>query len=524
LAYRAAARAVSAYLRAGNRDASVYAMGSLGGPDAVYGVSDVDLIVVVPADASRAGDARDAMKWRWERICRLVPPLRELVFVAVYEDHELRRAAGCSPWPRARAHQTAPAGRALFRPGPFVDPVGVAFRPGLEPPVAAWRLLAGPDRLAPTGTPEAHQRARIALGELQYWWRFAFGACAGPPGPRTAYLCVKLASEPARVWLWLVHDQRVSSRREALERGVEALPEEREAFERALALQKALPRSPESPLDQMLESFLRLTSRITEWLGAEVEADGVEEVRLLWGNEDELVLAPRARDPLHATLGTRPFLLPLVDWRAVVWPAAPDEAFAPISGSPADPATLGAAAIAGRSGPYPALRFENLLVLASHEHRRTLLRAVSCPLTDPISFALLDGAAAARFSRAPGWSIRETAQRAVAEHRAWLAAGGRTGSSTQALGLLFTAARAGLLLESLEADEPELALTASAVAESLAASGRAPRSVSESSYEAYVACRRAGGSSPGRHLAELRRCVLALPAYRETPSPVASVA
>lgn len=523
-AYRAVARGVSAYLRAGRRGASVYAIGSLGGPDAVYGISDIDLTVVVPTGPGRPGEARDAVNRRWERLCRMAPSLRQLVFVAVYEEHELRRAANGSPCLRsARWTSGARAAQPLFRPGPFVDPAEVACRPILEPPASAWRLLAGQRRLPATREPDAHQRGMIAWLELQHWWRYAFGVAARPDGPRTAYLCVKLASEPARIWLWLVHGERVSSRRQALARGGKVLPEERPFFERALALYGALAQSPNPPLVEMLEGFFRLTRRIADRLAAEVEAAGVQEVRLTWGQDDELVAAPSALDPLDALLGARPRLLPLVDWRALVWPSAPDEAFAPVPGHPTDLTTLGAAAVAGRAGPYAALRDGDLFVLPAPLKRRTLLRAVQSPVTDPLSFALLDGAPVARVSRAPGWSIHDTAIRATAEHRAWLEAGGATGDATvDALGLLFTAARVGLLLESLESGQPELALTVAAVAESLGASGRVARSVADSSYEAYRACR-SGGSPLASVMADLRKCVMALPAYRD-PAPVVACA
>ena len=185
-------------------------------------------------------------------------------------------------------------------------------------------------------------------------------------------------------------------------------------------------------------------------------------------------------------------------------------------GHPADPATLEAATMAGRGGAYPALRHDDLLVLPAQPQRRTLLRAVQSPLTDPVSFAVLDGSPVARFSRAAGWSIAETAGRAVAEHRAWLRAGRRTGATSgETLGLLFAAARAGLLLESLESPEPELALTVAAVARSLSDGGRMTEAGSESAYQAYLESRSGGSPPPARVLADLRRCVLALPGYRD---------
>ena len=37
------------------------------------------------------------------------------------------------------------------------------------------------------------------------------------------------------------------------------------------------------------------------------------------------------------------------------------------------------------------------------------------PITDPVSFALMEGAATAAFPNATGWSARDTARRGVAE-------------------------------------------------------------------------------------------------------------
>ncbi len=164
----------------------------------------------------------------------------------------------------------------------------------------------------------------------------------------------------------------------------------------------------------------------------------------------------------------------------------------------------------------------DLLVLPAQPHRRTLLRAVQSPLTDPVSFAVLDGSPVARFSRAAGWSIEETASRAVAEHRAWLRAGGTGATSGETLGLLFAAARAGLLLESLESPEPELALTVAAVARSLSDGGWMTEAGAESACQAYLKSRSGGSSPPARVLADLRRCVLSLPGYRAlvgSPAP-----
>ena len=45
-----------------------------------------------------------------------------------------------------------------------------------------------------------------------------------------------------------------------------------------------------------------------------------------------------------------------------------------------------------------------------------------CEVTDPVSFALARGALVANFPNVPGFSIQDTARRALAEHAAWLGA------------------------------------------------------------------------------------------------------
>jgi hypothetical protein len=324
-----------------------------------------------------------------------------------------------------------------------------------------------------------------------------------------------------RVLLWLTHGERVRDRRAALRRAIELFPEEGEAVRFALDLDAELRRSPAPPLGQALAHLVRLTSRIAARLAEDVEPAGATDVELVWGGEAELAIGARARDPLRALLGREPALLPLADWRALVRPQSPDETFAPIPGSAADPGTLGAAALAGRSGPYPSLSADGLLVLPTAAvPGRTRLRAVQCPLTDPVSFALLEGSESAAFPNAAGWSIHDTAARAVDSHRAALPAATAHGG-VDALAALLTAARAGLLLEGVEAGAPRLALTAAAVAAELDARAERDGDVGRGAYESYAEARADGGEPNGTTVDALRDRVLALPAYAVSAEGVA---
>lgn len=516
--YQLVARGLMAYLRRGHPGSSAYLLGSVAGSGAVHGVSDIDLVVIVDAPEGASGQARSAVERRWDRLRGRFPSLDGLVYLAVYEGAELERAAAGSPCltfgldsPEAEAR-----GEALFQPS-LVDPAALTTRPGLHHPMTDWRLLGGSERRPPTTGTDPQQRRLAAWLELQYWWRYVFDACVAPGGPRKAYLSVKLASEPVRVWHWVVSGTPPPTRRDALQRGPELFPEERRTFDRACELLDALHRSPDPALPDFLPAFVRLTARVGERLQTEVESAGFTEVRLLDG---ELALGARAEDPLRALTSRRPRLLPLVDWRALARPALPDEAFSPITGSATDTATIADAAMAGRSGPYPVLRDDRLLTLPTSLRRRAVLRSVQCPVTDPVSFALLDGAPFARFPNVRGWSIEDTSTRAVAEHRAWLAAHPDHGDDgVEALGMLFSAARAALLLESVRGGAPELALTAEAVARQLGDRRPDAGSVPMDSYDEYRTCRARSGQPTAASVSALRACVLSLAPYAHISGP-----
>ena len=183
-------------------------------------------------------------------------------------------------------------------------------------------------------------------------------------------------------------------------------------------------------------------------------------------------------------------------------PELPDELFVPVPGRPDDPDALAAA---GRER-LGVVRDRDVLVQAGPA--AGTLRGAQTPVTDPVSAALLDASREAVFPSLPGWSARDCALRAVAEHRSWLAAQpAALHANDRALGLLFTAARAALFLQSLDGDRPTLALTAAATAEAL---GDSDRALAE-----LEACR-GGTRAPDRDVLDsFRACVEALPPYAE---------
>jgi hypothetical protein len=534
---------VVAAVFARTNSASVYVKSSFGFGDPVYGVSDIDLVIVVPSARDPVADTRAVanVKRRWSKILRVFPPLHELFDIFVYDSQSLSDAVSAPCFTFGLDRQPPRAG--YLGPEPLLDPLGLQERPELYGAPREWRLVGGrPADVAPPPDEVSYRRLASWL-DLQLWWRYVFPACVDPHGPYLPYLCVKLVAEPARIWLWLAHGEQLFSRVDVLQRALQRLPEEENAFRSALELHRALPTSPAPPLGETLPHLVRLSSLIANELCHQLEPAGATEVQLTGD-------AGQAITDGGVSSSSRTPWLPLVDWRARTVPPLPDEVFSLIEADPGDPFALAAAAVAGSVGEYPVLRADKLLILpaaregegghASDPHgsgrfQRAKLRGIQCPPTDPVSFALADGNGTALFPNVPGWSAHDSARRAVAEHAAWLAAGRTDGNvrgwvaaqtaaappSAVSLGRLFTAARAGLFLDSL-AGKPELALTVRTVASMLADRDPAEAAVVEDAVASYADWRGEHAAPPAPKLVEAFATVVAkLPAYdpRRTARP-----
>jgi nucleotidyltransferase-like protein len=505
---------IAQIMRWKRRDSTLYLKGSFAHGDPVYGISDIDMIFVVPDDPRRAGENRERARRRWERLRGVISPLRYLVqHFWIYEDAELAAATSstCLTYGlESSSSSNGPAEHLGSRP--LVDEMGLLAHPPLFGPERDWLLLAGRDR-RPAGTVPDAQDRRIAgwLG-LQYLWWPAYLACLQPNAPHVPFLCVKFVADPVRIWLWMARGEQVLRRRDVLERGLVALPEEEHALRRALELLGALPRSPKAPLGEFLPFLVRLSARIADRIAADLAEDGITDVRLVVGKEADLAVPDDAGTRLRQLLpsdwqGRR---LPLVDWRALVSPLLPDETFLPIPGDPSDPGTVRAAVRVMDRGQYAALRAHGLLFFPVGAH--SLLRTVQCAITDPVSFAVADGRPRASFPDVRGWAASDCARRAVAEHRAWLQSR-PAGDGLGQLGRLMTAARAGLFLESLEAGDPELALPVGAVAERLAARDSRASSAATDAGEMFRTCRRDNRTPPASLIVAMDGIVRRLPAY-----------
>jgi hypothetical protein len=501
------------WLRAGDHRATAYATRGSGTRSVLHGISDIDLAVVVSADPGCPGRARARVLARQDRLRRTLPWLARTVLdqPVVLEEDELAEAAAAS----ALLSGLTPGSPAsvFYGPASSQDRIGLQENPGVGGPLAAWRRVGGAPRGLPRIAPE-HSAVRIAAWlELQAWWRWFLQACGAPPAPDGPYLCLKLVAEPARIWLALSGDDMgEATRRDVLERALRTLPEEEAVIRSALALERSLTRSPDPPWAESVNGLVRFTERIAQALADDVEPAGTVPVAIDSSPSDEL--AVRADS---VTAGGRDALLPLADWRALVrgglrwggrlWTAPPDETLAPVRVAGLTFDEVASRAREGDHGPYPALRSGQLLVLASRRWPRTQFRAVQCPLTDPVSFALLDRRGVASFPDVPGWSAADTAARAVAEHRAWLADPGGAADAGHALSMLISAARAALFARTVTAGSPALTPTVAATLRAMRAEWPNATTLLDEVQSCYFSWRRTQVPPADRVVSALRAMV-----------------
>jgi hypothetical protein len=446
-------------------------------------------------------------------------PFTELVldWPCVYEDGELRDLVGSS----ALNYGLGNAGRdraAYFGDRTSLDHILMLERPGLYSATANWHLIRGSGWQSPESSRDPQQQRIAAWLELTFWWRQLFAICTGP-GLREADMCIKCTAELARIWLWLAHGEWMAGRAEVLRRALEVMPEERDVLRRTLELWAELPRSLDSPLAETLPALVRISARIAALIDAEATAAGSSDVKLAGGNPAELVPPGGAWKPTGPlACEADPLLLPLTDWRALACPLAPDDSFALIRADLREPAVLRAAA-SSREGPYPTWRADGVMIRPGSPYLRTRLRAIQCRTTDPVSFALADGQSVAGFPNLRGWSAADMAERAVAEHRAWLrsrgasAGDGSSASARRELALLLTAARAALFYETVANGDPLLSLTVTETGRALAARSTSARSIAEEAVGRYGESTLRSAEPPRKIVSSMRKLVLGLAPY-----------
>jgi hypothetical protein len=431
--------------------------GSLAHGEPLYGLSDIDLVVIAADPAGRERLAR-----RVALMYRLIPPLQRLMgHVWVYDEAGFL-AATADPFPvygLATRHAAFLGARAPR------DPMGLLERPGLLGPGGEWRALRSRPGVA-VAAPAARSRQQERLAawlELQYRWKIAYMLLAESDPLTAAARSASLVAEAARIWLWLARGESVFGRRAPLRRAGERLAEERGSLELAVRVLDRLPRVIAGAPRELWASFVRMSMRIAGCIEGELSSAGVTAVTLDGG---------RGCMPLRDWPG---LALPLVDWSPPDGPVVPVESFSIVGEDATDLGAALDAAAATTVMDWRTMRAGRLLLRPSRcVWGRGRLRGIEISATDPVSFALIDGRQVALFPNVSGWSARDRAVRAVAEHRAWLhdessspPAGpgwvGRRPPSTSptaaSVSLLLSAARAALFEQSVDAGAPRLGLT-----------------------------------------------------------------
>jgi hypothetical protein len=519
LLYRVSARVFVACLIWREWRASAYVQ--IDEVDFLPGLSDVDLVIIVRGRKGAPDTAALRVRrraWRFQRL-RLLKEFPIIDDLRVYEDAELNDLVGSSALTyrldgRAWANSPPPAYVGHAANG---DPGRILTRPGLYTTFGDWRRLNGPERRPDEPARDAQQRRIDAWLELIFWWRMLPRACMDSVGPRPTDVCVKCVAEAVRIWVWLARGERIDGRVGTLRRGLELLPEEEDGLRRVIELRRSLPHWPDSPhvLDETLPLLVRLSTRIAAVIDTEAAAAGFTEVPLVGADRLEPMLAGGPWKPNTSLAGgLNPEILPLADWRGIACPRTPDDTFAPLTADPTDPAAFLTAA-GFSQGPYPTLLADRLLIRPGYGFVRTGLRAVACRTTEPVSFALLERRPLASFPNLSGWSVADTARRATAEHRAWLRPrdGGGRNAAGRELGMLLSAVRAALLLESIVAGSPELPLTLIAAGRSLAAKSPGTRTTLDDALGQYRAFADKRAKPSAATLTAMRKLVLDLPAY-----------
>jgi hypothetical protein len=257
---------------------------------------------------------------------------------------------------------------------------------------------------------------------------------------------------------------------------------------------------------------------------------GYVDVRLTGASE--ILVTPQLRERVQHLAGR---LLPLADWRALAAPRVPDEALFLLGAERVDPVSLAEAARADDGDGVPGVHYNSMMLLPTLDPERGLLRSVQCEPSDPVSMALARGQATARFPRLAGWSAVHCARRAVAEHRGWLRSEGWVSPphgwvgmqsapgnpNVRTLGLLFTAARAALFLESIREGDPELAVTVSGVADRLVAREPGSRAAVEDALHDLRAMS-AGESNVTARVDGLLDVLRSLPGYSQSAFEMAA--
>jgi len=209
---------------------SIYLRRGLAGDRPVYGLSDIDLLVIV-GSANRE-DTAARVRHQYRLLRRMVPMLADLGELEVYDPGQFSLLHDYSPFYRLRFERGRREWKRLFGEDVFESSPPVAGEERLlaaEELGPAWRLLA--EELLPSG---------------------------GRPSFMRAYLAYKAVAEAARATLIARGEEVQISRDTAVARASQVCPEVAEALRSVQRFRQKLSSPRSIPVDLLLNSFLHL--------------------------------------------------------------------------------------------------------------------------------------------------------------------------------------------------------------------------------------------------------------------------
>jgi predicted nucleotidyltransferase len=220
--------------------------------EVVYGLSDIDLSIIVKDEDSEGQVAKERVRETYGKLSRVIPLFgqadREL---GVYSTSEFSKLYAES------------------------DSFKYRFDEGKH----TWRLLFGKDVLQYLPQLQDKELYLPATEELKVWWpllsaEIASSECVRPMFHRK-YLWYKAISETSKVYLFICHGERVHHREAALGKIREYLTyEQSRSIDKIQRYMRNLTSKEDLVLDDLMRLFIELTSKAFDEMERKVYEDG----------------------------------------------------------------------------------------------------------------------------------------------------------------------------------------------------------------------------------------------------------
>jgi len=259
-AYALSVRLATVLLRRVDGVVAIYLRRGMAKGEAVYGLSDIDLSVIVEDDDRERGVAKEKVRAVYDRLARFIPLFGDGdMELGIYTVAEFSRLYEDYGFHKYRIHE----GR------------------------HTWRLLFGRDVAGSLPQPTETDLRRAAVEELKKWWSLVSLDLFDGERPRafeSRYLWYKAIAEASRVYLHVCCGVTVRGREEALDRVGGCLsPSESRLVDRVRGYLRHLAAGEDIPREELMRLFVSLAAASFREVdrGASAKPDGVTVVARL---------------------------------------------------------------------------------------------------------------------------------------------------------------------------------------------------------------------------------------------------